>query len=88
MQECLIAMASFMVEHGLQGTQALIVAIFRLSCPKACGILVPEPRIEPVWPTSAGGFLAPGPGKSNLWVQKGYSSHLSLPRAGPHYSLL
>ena len=63
-------MASFMVEHGLQSTQALIVAIFRLSCPKACGILVPEPRIEPVWPTSAGGFLAPGSGKSNLWVSE------------------
>ena len=33
----------------------------RLSCPEACGILVPRPGIEPVSPASAGKFLTTGP---------------------------
>ena len=27
---------------------ALVVAAYELSCPKACGILVPQPGIEPM----------------------------------------
>ena len=37
----------------------------RLSCFKACGILVPQPGIEPVSPALPGRFLTTGPpGKS------------------------
>ena len=36
-----------------------------LSCPSACGILIPRPGIEPVSPALEGGFLITGPsGKS------------------------
>ena len=36
-----------------------------LSCPVACGILVPPPGIEPAAPALEGGFLTTGPpGKS------------------------
>ena len=36
-----------------------------LSCATACGILVPQPGIEPMSPALAGGFLTTGPpGKS------------------------
>ena len=36
-----------------------------LSCPSACGILIPQPGIEPVSPALEGGFLTTGPsGKS------------------------
>ena len=34
----LIAVASLIMEHGLYGTQALVVAEHRLSCSTACGI--------------------------------------------------
>ena len=33
----------------------------RLSCPGACGILVPRPRITPESPALEGRFLTPGP---------------------------
>ena len=36
-----------------------------LVAPKACGILIPQPGIEPVSPALEGGFLTTGPpGKS------------------------
>ena len=42
-----------------------LVAAHRLSCPVACGILVPWPGIEPMSPALEGGFLTTGPpGKS------------------------
>ena len=42
-----------------------VVVVYRLSCPLACGILVPWPGIEPVSPAMAGRFLSTGPpGKS------------------------
>jgi len=34
-----------------------VVAVCRLSCSTACGILVPQPGIEPTSPTLQGGFL-------------------------------
>ena len=45
---------------GLRSTGS-VVAEHGLSCPAACGILVPRPGIEPVSPVSAGGFLTTGP---------------------------
>ena len=40
-----------------------------LSCPAACGILVPRPGIEPVSPALEGGFLTTGPpGKSHVSI--------------------
>ena len=42
-----------------------LVAAPGLSCPAACGILVPRPGIEPMFPALEGGFLTTGPpGKS------------------------
>ena len=46
----LFAMASLVAEQGMYSTQTSAVAAHRLSCPTACGILVPRPRIEPVPP--------------------------------------
>ena len=39
--------------------RALVVA-HRLSCPEACEISVPQPRIEPTAPALEDGFLATG----------------------------
>ena len=42
-----------------------VVAALRLSCPAACGILVPRPRIKPTSPALEGRFFSTGPpGKS------------------------
>ena len=42
-----------------------VVVARRLSCPTACGILVPQPGIEPTSPALDGGFFTTGPpGKS------------------------
>ena len=48
------------VAPGLWGTGSVVVE-HRLSCPEACGILVPRPGIEPVSPALAGKFLTTGP---------------------------
>ena len=43
----------------------------RLSCPAACGILVPRPGIEPASPALKGGFFTTGPpGKFLLYYFK------------------
>ena len=43
-----------------------VVATHKLSCPAACGILVPQPGKEPVSPELQGRFLTTGPpGKSH-----------------------
>ena len=71
------AWASLVAVLGLLsscGTQALeregpVVVVHGLSCPVACGILVPRPGIEPLSPSLEGGFLTSGPpGKSLLFV--------------------
>ena len=50
---------------SLDGAHGLSSCSARLSCPVACGILVPQPGIKLVSPTLKGGFLNPGPpGKS------------------------
>ena len=63
----------FLAVLGLScGTQDLqlwhagsVVVALGLSCPVACGILVPRPGIEPTSPALEGGFLTTGPpGKS------------------------
>ena len=52
------------IRSWLQHTGSF-VATRGLSCPAACGILVPRPGIEPTSPTLEGGFLTTGsPGKS------------------------
>ena len=43
-----------------------LVVVHRLSCPVACGILVPGPGIEPVTPALAVGFLTTGPARKSL----------------------
>ena len=48
----------------LLGVLQILVAVPGLRCPEACGILVPQPGIEPVSPALEGQFLTPGsPGK-------------------------
>ena len=37
-----------------------VLVVYGLSCPVACGILVPQPGVKPVSPTLAGGFFATG----------------------------
>ena len=45
--------------------ESSVVVARGLSCPKACGILVPRPGIEPASPALEGGFFTTGPpGKS------------------------
>ena len=67
----------FVAAHGLLfscGTQApehmgSVVAARGLSCPAACGILVPRPGIKPASPALEGGFLTTGPpGKSQIFI--------------------
>ena len=42
-----------------------VAAVHGLSCPPACGILILQPGIEPVFPALESGFLTTGlPGKS------------------------
>ena len=49
------------------GRVGSVVVAHRLSCPGACGILVPRPGIEPASPALEGGFFTTGPpGKSPL----------------------
>ena len=53
-------MQALYLRHG-----GSVVAVHGLSCPVACGILVPQPGIEPASPALEGGFLITGrPGKS------------------------
>ena len=48
---------------------ASLVVVHGLSCPTACGILVPRPGIEPTSPALEGGFSTTGPpGKSSMVV--------------------
>ena len=48
---------------------ASLVVVHGLSCPTACGILVPRPGIEPMPPVLEGGFSTTGPpGKSSMVV--------------------
>ena len=58
--------ASLVAEHRLYSVGS-VVAVHRLSCPEARGILAPRPGIEPMSPALAGRFLTTGPpGKSCL----------------------
>ena len=44
-----------------------VVVARKLSCPAACGILIPQPEIEPAPTALQGGFLTTGPpGKSQV----------------------
>ena len=64
----------FVVVHGLSSCstwapehRGLVVAVCRLSCFSACGILVPRPGIRPASSTLQGRFLSSGPpGKSHF----------------------
>ena len=60
----------------LAAAHGSLVAVRVLSFSAACGILVPQPRIEPTYPALQGGLLTTGsPGKSrkgNFWWKKEY----------------
>ena len=48
--------------------QGYSLVVYRLGCPKACGILVPQPDIKSSSLTLEGGFLTPGPpGKPEIY---------------------
>ena len=53
--------------HSLRCTSSVVVAC-GLSCPRAYGILVPQPGIEPVSPALEGRFLTTGPPGKSLFV--------------------
>ena len=65
---------SLVVAHGFSlsscgawapGCVGSVVVVHGLSCPAACGILVPRPGIEPTSPALKGEFFTTGPwGKS------------------------
>ena len=68
-QPVLISKKIFKIFFCSCGVQAIPVVAYGLSCPAACGILVPGPGIEPVSPAFAGGFLTTGPsGKSTVEI--------------------
>ena len=52
---------SQVVSHGLQSTRPSGVAARGPCCSSAGGILVPQPRIEPMSPVLQGRFLTTGP---------------------------
>ena len=58
---------SFTVAHGLfltpcEESRAQAQRLRRgLGCPRACGILLSQPGMQPLAPALAGGFLTPGP---------------------------
>ena len=55
----------FIAIQGAQATWPFMVVAQRFSCSVACGLLVPQPRIEPTCPALPSGFLITGlPGKS------------------------
>ena len=67
--------------HGLQQLQLSGSAVVEpgLSGSMACGVLVPQPGIEPASPAPAGGFLTPGPsGKSPLYILSEMPHYLSV----------
>ena len=79
MQDLFVAVHGlFIAVHGLLsscGTWApecagSVVAERRLSCPMACGILVPRPGIEPESVALVGGFLTTGPPGKSLYMFK------------------
>ena len=67
---------SLVVSHGLLSScvarapehAGSVVAANGLSCPAACGILVPQPGIEPASPALEGGFLTAGPPGKSLHI--------------------
>ena len=57
------------VGSSLQCAGFSLVVAHGLSCPVACGILVPQPGIDPTSPALEGGFLTTGPpGKSQTFL--------------------
>ena len=48
------------------GRQASLVVMLGLSCSRACGILVPRPKIEPMSPELEGRFSINGPPEKSL----------------------
>ena len=53
MQDLCCHVGCFLGTHGLSGCG-------EISCSMACGLLVPQPRVEPASPTLQGGFLTTG----------------------------
>ena len=89
---CMGSVVCGMQSLSLRRTSSVVVAR-GLSCPAACGILVPQPGIQRVTPTLEGGvFITGPPGKSlphnskwnsDLWKCKGHffpavENHLCL----------
>ena len=72
---------------GLQSSWTLVVAMHRLSCSVACGILVPQPGIKPSSPALKGGFLTTGPPRKSLYVVIDLTWIITMPALGPGLSL-
>ena len=65
-QECLGLVVCGTWALYLRRASSVVVAC-GLSCPVACGILVPQLRIEPASPAFEGGFSTTGPPGKSLW---------------------
>lgn len=59
----------FVVAHGIFCSVGFsLVQAPRLSCPRADGILVPGPGLEPASPALEGRCLTTGPPGKSLWI--------------------
>ena len=61
LSSCAGCVGSAVVACGFQNTQASVVAEGGLGCSIVCGILVPQPGIQPMYPALQGGSLTAGP---------------------------
>ena len=55
-------------DRPLQPVGFCLVKSRGLSCPMACGILVPRPGIKLMSPAMEGGFLTTGPSEKSLFL--------------------
>ena len=74
--ECMGSVVCGMWTLLLRRTSSVVVAC-GLSCPAACGILVPQPGIEPMSPALEDGFFTTGPPGKSLPVRR-YFLHLFM----------
>ena len=66
----LVVVCGLLSSCGVQapGRVGSVVVVHGLSCPVACGILVPRPGIEPTSLALEGGFLTTGPPGKSLFL--------------------
>ena len=77
MQDLLLRCTYYLVVARVPECMGAAAVAHTLHCPKACGILAPQPGTEPLSPALQGGFLTTGPpGKSQEFLK--YSTYRSF----------